>query len=113
MLLKQQIMCSSFIKYPKNISIDGSAIAAFTTDTINVTDNTREIVCGGLVSCFQSNIICSTSNESFCNVLCSGYLSCSEAIIHAVDVASIHLVCSGEESCASLQLLTQSVSVSV
>eukprot|EP01083_Nonionella_stella_P011375 32328_1 len=65
--------------------IDGTAAAAFTTQTIYLNQTTPQLVCTWIVTCFQSNIFCS-SDQTYCNILCNGYLSCSEATIHAKDI---------------------------
>eukprot|EP01084_Bolivina_argentea_P209824 357337_1 len=100
------------IKFMNNVSmiIDGSAVAAFTTDIIYLNDSKPQLICSGIVACFQSNIICATiSNNSFCNILCSGYLGCSEAIITANNVEHLQIICNGEESCKSTQIIAQNV----
>eukprot|EP01084_Bolivina_argentea_P082728 149796_1 len=103
------------IDFMNNVSllsmiIDASAVAAFTTDIIYLNDTKTQLICSGIVACFQSNIICSTqSNMSVCNILCSGYLSCSEATITANNVEHIQIICNGEESCKSTQVITQNV----
>eukprot|EP01084_Bolivina_argentea_P118451 210167_1 len=90
--------------------IDASQTAALTTDTINLNDTKTELFCGGIVACFQSNIFCSTTtNTSFCNIFCDGYLACSEASIYANNVEHLQIICTGEESCKSTQVLTGNV----
>eukprot|EP01083_Nonionella_stella_P011038 31383_1 len=99
---------------PVSMVIDASSIAAFTGDDIQLNDTQQHLICGALVACFQSHIICSTtSNDSVCNILCNGQLSCSEAIIDANNVKTIHIICSGDQSCASTQVLAQNVQTSL
>eukprot|EP01083_Nonionella_stella_P015982 44691_1 len=90
--------------------IDATAVAAFATRTIYLNQTRPQLVCTGIVACFQSNIFCSL-DQAHCNILCDGYLSCSEATIHANDIQNVHVICSGELSCSELTLSVQNITL--
>eukprot|EP01084_Bolivina_argentea_P058079 106038_1 len=85
--------------------IVADSVAEKVGDMIYLNETKLELKCGGLVSCFQTHIFC--ANE--CNILCSGQLSCSEAIIYANDTTNLHVICTGQESCKLMKIYSTNV----
>eukprot|EP01083_Nonionella_stella_P272904 925692_1 len=88
--------------------IDGSDIAVFASQSVYLNTTLSELHCGGLVSCFETNVYCA-SDQTHCNVLCNGYSSCIEATIHANNTQNVHIICNGQDTCKNVQIYVQNV----
>eukprot|EP01083_Nonionella_stella_P224560 799233_1 len=72
--------------------------ASNTGSDIFLNETALELQCHGVVSCLQTRIFCA-QNQPTCNILCTGYLSCSQAIIYANYTQHVHVICNGEWAC--------------
>eukprot|EP01083_Nonionella_stella_P272696 924843_1 len=89
--------------YDASVVIRLTHIAEKASETIYLNASTLELQCFGVVTCFETHIVCS-SDQPACNILCAGYLSCAEAIIHANHTQHVHVICNGNDACSSVQI---------
>eukprot|EP01084_Bolivina_argentea_P295519 508800_1 len=109
-----EILISNITVIPSNnTKIKGTQIAEFADQTVPsfVNDDTQQLYCTHLVSCYRSKI--SFINNSICNIICNGSLSCAYSSINIVSCNHVNILCNGEQSCESANISINNENISL